>query len=861
MMNFEKRLFDEVLPLVVKPGRYVGNEINVIKKDWSKVDITFALIFPDLYELGMSHTGFEILYHILNRESFIAAERVFAPWPDLEKILREKKIPLFSLENKQSLKQFDILGFTLQYELHYTNILNMLELGGIPIYSKDREENDPLVIAGGPCAFNPEPMADFIDAFVIGDGEEIVIEIAELLRKLKASNADRQQILHELAKVESIYIPSFYDVEKQRFFSVASNTKVRARSIDCLDSNNYPKNPLVPLIETTHDRYSIEIMRGCTRGCRFCNAGSIYRPVRERSVDEIVKQSVAGIKSTGYKEISLLSLSTSDHSQLQLLLSKLSSSLSQKHVNISFPSLRAETFTYELAKHAKSVRKSGITLAPEAGTEYLRKVINKNNSNDDLLRAVTVAFEGGWKVVKLYFMIGQPKERIEDIEGIIELINQVVNIAKKNGGKRINISISPFVPKAHTPFQWVKLLDRAELEDKVDFLRKRITGNLVKLSWRDYEIPLLECVLGRGDRQIGKVIEYAHKNGARFDAWSEQFDFKLWEEAFKHCNIDVSNYCQEIDLTEKLPWDFIDKGITKSFLKQEYKKALNNEETDDCRLTSCNACGLITHPECQTIIHKKKQKKADDLNIDKDISDNYGRSRKLINVKVEPSIKKIRLKYSKNMDICFTSHLDMTRIFERTFLRAGIRLAYSQGFNPHPKMSFGPPLPMGYTSDAEYMDIQLLQDKVSDLGLILNRILPKGISILDAKILFGKKESLVSAINFATYYVYLNKNYDQSFLNNKIIDFSERDEILFKRIKKNGTQQVNIKDYIHEIKIGDNTASLLISTILENGKTARIDEILTELFGLTKEEVLLTRVKRLCLLISNSEETITPLEV
>jgi len=864
MKDFKKILTNEILPLVNKPGRYLGNELNVVKKDWSRIDVTFALIFPDLYELGMSYIGFEILYHILNRESYVAAERVFAPDKDLEAILKERSYPLFSLENKRALNDFDVIGFTIQYELHYTNILNILDLGQIEINSKDRKDGDPLVIAGGPCTYNPEPLADYIDAFIIGDGEEISVEIARFIKEARTNNMNRQQILKELSSIKSVYVPQFYDQASDNSHEIVPivegiPTKIEGRIIEKLDSSSYPNRPLVPIIETTHDRFSMEIMRGCSRGCRFCNAGIIYRPVRERSVFDLIKYATNVINNTGYEELSLLSLSTSDYGQLDELMKGLSKTLSEKGVNVSFPSLRSETFTPEIAKFARSIRKSGITLAPEAGTEHLQSVINKNNRNEDLLRAVRLAFDEGWKLVKLYFMIGLPQETDDDLQGIVDLVQEVLKIARLYRDRNINVSISPFSPKPHTPFQWAAQNSADELNRKISFLKERLGNKRIKFNWRDPRVSFLEAVMGRGDRDLSKVIRTAWENGAKFDAWSDMFRFDVWQHAFEVNGIDPKSYIREKDLDEKLPWDHIFKGVTKSFLKREYEHSVLGKETPDCRLSGCHACGLMHHDACQEIIHSEKK----EVKTKNNDSQNFGRTKKLVPNNSEPTVIQIRLQYSKKADMRYASHLDMIRLFDRSFRRANLKLVYTQGFHPHPKIAYGPSLPTGYESESEYLDIHLYRERDVNIDMILNRILPEGIRILKSKIILGKNVSLVSLINRAQYKIKLLNSVDQSFLNDRLNEYLEQETIEVFREKKGGTSKsIDIKPFIDRIELNESPDTLFLSTILEQGKTARVSEILGSLLDLSANEIALAQVTRLGLFIEQAENSLaTPMEV
>ena len=511
----ETILDKKVLPFVSKPGRYIGNELNIIRKEIQATDISVALAFPDIYEIGMSFIGFEILYHVLNKHDGVRAERVYLPWTDMQGMMQKEKLPLYSLETFTPLKEFDILGFTLQYELTYTNVLQMLHLSDIPVFAADRSDNDPIILGGGPCTGNPEPMSDFFDVYLIGDGEQAFVDICQLIGEMKKSKSARFEIMNALTGISGVYVPGLYNAgydETGRFVSILSRTAnaalpVVTRIESELKEENYPTRPIVPILEVTHDRLALEVMRGCTEGCRYCSAGMIYRPVREREPQAIVRQSIGGIDNSGFDEVSFLSLSISDYSKLNELMVSEKESLEGKYVNVSLPSMRLDSFSEEIARFVSSVRKSGFTFAPEAGSERLRKTINKNISDSEIFEAVETALRNGWKLLKFYFMIGLPTEKEEDIHAIADLIEKVSEVSKTYGRIRFNISISPFSPKPHTPFQWEEQNTRETLYNKVKILRTRLHHlKHVNLNWRDPEISALECVLGRADRRMGKAI-------------------------------------------------------------------------------------------------------------------------------------------------------------------------------------------------------------------------------------------------------------------------------------------------------------------------------------------------------------------
>ena len=595
---------EQLLLSVQKPGRYAGNEQGSVIKDKSKVDLRFAFCFPDTYEVGMSHLGMKILYSQFNAREDIWCERVFAPWVDFEEVMRENGIPLFALESHDPLTEFDIIGFTLQYELCYTNVLNMLDLSGIPIKSSERKGLKNLVVAGGPCVCNPEPLADFVDIFFLGEGEEVDLEVIDLYRECRDNNVSKEEFLQKAAQIEGVYVPSLYDIEYNSDNTIKAITPkcnapstVKKRIIKDLDNCFYPETFVTPFIEIIHDRAVQEVFRGCIRGCRFCQAGFIYRPVREKSADTVNSQAKCLCENTGYEEISLSSLSTSDYTELETLLSEMLDWSDEQKVSISLPSLRVDNFSPELLENVKKVKKSGLTFAPEAGTQRLRDVINKNVTEEEIMRTCLTAFQGGYTSVKLYFMLGLPTETDEDLIGITALGQKIVNMfyemPDRPRGKSVNVSISvsTFVPKPFTPFQYEPQDDLAEVERKQKLLVDSLTTKKITLSWHDSKTSILEGVFARGDRRLGKVIYEAHKLGCKFDGWGEMFDYDKWMKAFEIAGVDPNFYNHRTrDFEEILPWSHLDYYVTEKFLQEENRLAHAAAVTPNCR-EKCSNCG------------------------------------------------------------------------------------------------------------------------------------------------------------------------------------------------------------------------------------------------------------------------------
>ncbi len=844
-MDVSKAVERDFLPFINKPGRFIGNEFNVVQKNPDQVTIRVALAFPEIYELGMSYVGFDMLYHILNEQPHIWAERVYAPWFDAEEQLRRHGIPLFTLESCTPLADFHWIGLTLQYELTYTTILNMLDLAGIPLRSEQRSEEHPFVIAGGPSTANPEPLSPFMDGFLIGDGEEAVLEISEIIRTGRESGTSRENILLELSRIEGMYIPSFYRAEYDSFGDFRKTVPVRPgvpevvrkRVLPELEQKNYPTKPLVPLIEVTHDRLSLEVMRGCTEGCRFCNAGMIYRPVRERAVEDIFCQSDKAVESTGFDEISLLSLNTSDYSDLEWLMLKEKMLVSDQKLGFSFPSLRLDGLTAEMVDFVRTFKKSGFTFAPEAGSQRLRNVINKNIRESDLLESLEMVLANGWQIVKFYFMIGLPTEKQEDLDAIVELMGKCRILAAEYRDVRINIAISPFTPKPHTPFQWEKQEGPEELENKSRYLAGKLENSHMSVSWRDGTTSTLETVFTRGGREIGPVLETAWKKGARFDGWKEGFSWERWEEAFRENGIDWKKYTKPLSVSLPLPWDHIDMGISKSFLQQEKLRAYEGRLSKDCRENVCLGCGLQRKEfrelvSCyretgdKQMVRKASEMKSSEKPVEEKSGISYGRySRKKVNT-AAPVKKKVRMRFTKTGLSRFISHLDIIRLFDRAARRAKVSLVYSQGFHPRPKLAFGPPLGLGIASIAEYMDVEVEINEDTDLLGRLNPVLPDGMKILSQKAVFSKVPSLSAAINRA---VYKTESDHVDIPDELLQEFMARKEIEVSRMGKNEEKIINIRPFISKLEKKDEDIYIIVDAV--EGRTARITEVLAALLA------------------------------
>ena len=819
------------MPLVEQPSRYLGSEINAIHKDMDRVDLHVALAFPDLYEIGTSHFGLQILYHLLNQEDNIAAERVFAPGVDMEARLRSENLPLTSLESQTPLADFDIIGFSLLYELNYTNILTILELSNIPFFSSRRDAGHPLIIAGGPCTCNPEPVADFFDAMVVGDGETVMPAMAaQWLRWKKTDGADRTALLRHWSDIQGVYIPAFYETvsgsgdQPVADSRLDSGERVVRAVLNDLDSTPFPDQPIVPFGKPVHDRLRLEVARGCTRGCRFCQAGMIYRPVRERSVDTLFELSRKALNATGYEDLSLLSLSTGDYECIVPLMRLLMTRCAADHVAVSLPSLRAGTLTPELMQLIQQVRKTGFTIAPEAGSQRLRNVINKNIDRREIVDTIENAFRLGWQVIKLYFMIGLPTETDEDLLAIVDLVKELRHRKKQHGHKgQINVSVATFIPKAHTPFQWAPQLPVEESRRRIQWLQSRLTRlKGVKFKWQNPEVSHMEGLWARGDRRLSALLVSAYKMGCRFDGWSDHFEYRTWLAACKATGIDIDDFTvRPRDFSEALPWDHIDIGVTKDFLLKEWEQAITGGYTPDCRKGECNACGVcdfeIIAPKvltsCRTTGHPSPQSE--------DIGDDVG-------------YRPVEVIYSKTGPARFFGHLEMVNIFIRAIHRAGIRVKYSRGFHPKPKLSFQDALPIGLESRYEEFKIAV-NDRLKPEEVVegINRQLPLGLTVLDCRP--AANRAVKSLPTVTTYRVDMSEG---GFDRQEMEQYQKRDECILIRSNRKGKQiRIDLRKRVVGL-VRPSQSSLLLDIRGGTGPVLRPAEVIHAIFPSIHENAL-----------------------
>ena len=820
----------ELLPLVQQPSRYLGNEINRVRKEWDQMEVHVALAFPDLYEIATSHFGIQILYGILNQQEDILAERVFAPAEDMESYLRKYKLKLSSLESQRPLDQFDIIGFSLLYELNYTNVANMINLAGLSFFSEQRKETDPLLIAGGPCMCNPEPIADFFDAIVVGDGEPVVLKMTEEWKVWHQSDRRiKKDLLRRWSKIQGVYIPSFFTLssttkkKEERILFPGFSQQVKRSVVSDLNDAFFPKKPVIPFGKPVHDRLRMEIARGCTRGCRFCQAGMIYRPVRERDPQRVADFVHSALAETGYEDISLLSLSTGDYACIAPLMKKIMQFGQQDHVAVSLPSLRAGSLTPELMELIQKVRKTGFTIAPEAGSQRLRNVINKNITQEDIEKTVENAFSLGWKTIKLYFMIGLPTETQEDLQAIVSMVKQLKEIAKiKAKGAKINVSVATFVPKPHTPFQWEPQISLEMAMEKLSWLKDELKLPGVHVKWQDPKVSMVEGVWSRGDRRLAAALVTAWEKGCRFDAWSDRFNYEKWLDVFSKSGIDPADYMNnDQNIDDVLPWDHIDMGVDLTFLVKEKAKAFNGETTTDCRTGSCSACGVCDFDALQPV--------------------SYHDQNKLSSVEPSPSVAKNKdlsnrfaITFKKMDDTRFLGHLEMVKLFVRALRREKIPLRYSRGFHPMPKISFLDTLPVGMQSEEETM--LLKTEKIVDPELIVDRLgrqLPNGIEITGCSLVENKNPNRSPLKQ--TYTAQLK----DGCLDKKKLDwfYRQKQVTIEKKSKKNKRITINLKKAVSEITLLD-PSTVRIVLQKEKDLTVRPSQAIQKIFDLTKDQLL-----------------------
>jgi radical SAM family uncharacterized protein/radical SAM-linked protein len=824
----ESTLLSE-LPFISKASRYLGNEINSIHKNLCEVDITFAFAFPDVYEIGMSHTGMHILYEHLNSFDWIACERVFAPWVDMQERMHSRGLRLQTLENQLPVSQCDIIGFSLEYELASSNVLRMLELSNIPLLASERDSSLPLVIAGGPCTYNPEPLAEFFDAFVIGEGEDVSIEVCDAVRSWKSLGParDKLSLLNSLSDIPGIYVPLFFKSSTDNGNPQAVTPcksgydKITKRIMHNFSNAPACTTPVVPYLQIIHDRAAVEIARGCTRGCRFCMAGMVYRPTREKNADTICTLAHECLDASGYEELGLLSLSSSDHSAIHRVLPELMQHAQAKTISVSLPSLRVDSLKPAIMDEIKKVRKTGFTIAPEAGTQRLRDVINKGITDEEILTTSKHIFEAGWNLVKLYFMIGLPTETDQDLDGIVYLAR---SIAKINNRKQVTVSISTFVPKPHTPFQWEAQDSADEILRKQRYLIDRLRVKNIKCKLHNHRLSLLEGVFARGDRRLGSLLLEAHKLGAGFESWSEHFKPDLWEQAFSLSGINPDTYLKARPIEDPLPWDHINCGVSRQFLALERERAFTAQPTSDCRATTCQGCGV-----CDTLNANLEIASTAETAVKAPASDT------IPVVSGDDPAFRYRINYTKTGPARFLSHLELSRVFSRAMRRACLPLRFSSGFHPMPKITFHNALPVGMESQEEWCDIQLLQNLSSES--ILERcaqLFPAGIRMLSVTSIPLKNKTVPDKIR--SYRIAFSEHApgapDRERTQELLEKFQHRDSFPFEMQRKKGIKNIDLKHVVQTLSISSDN-SILLNLNPDEVSVPRISEIIAEIFELS----------------------------